>query len=209
MPRTNPVPETGTSLARGTAIAALVYHGATLLVAMALAMVYGPVIFIFGGAALSMEDYNSRAAATAMVFLLMLIIALVVVASPVALAVWMMIAERRNNSGQVGAALIGFSLLAGLALIAVVTWLLTSGPGAPTAVLLMFLPECVIIILGWIGWARMRGACAPGPFPNQMHIGPHPTPVQQHASHHGRPLTPPTSPWQGQESPWPAPGRMG
>lgn len=75
-------------------------------------MVYGSVVFILGGAALSMEDYSSRAVANAMVFLLTLVVALVVVASPFAMAVWTVIAVRRNNSGHVQAALIGFSLLA-------------------------------------------------------------------------------------------------
>ncbi|WP_147436595.1 hypothetical protein [Propionibacterium australiense] len=214
MTQTAPAPEANISLVRGTAIAALVYHGAIFFVVMVFALAYGPIIFIFGGAALAMEDYDRHAMRSAGIFLLECIAALLAATSPFVLAVCMFIAARRNDLRQVKVVLVLFTLVTVLTLVGMVVWFLTDGSNTSPAVLLVVAPECAVVILGWIGWTRTghSSATAPDRSPHQM-SQPFPTapPAQSHGPvpHHDQPQTfPPTSPWQGQESPWQGPGRM-
>jgi len=216
MTQLSPAPQTDVSLVRGTAIAALIYQGAIFLAAMAVALTYGPIIFIFGGAALSMEGYSSQAMTDAGIFFLVCIAAFVLTTAPFVLAVCMFIAARRNDIRQMKVVLVLFTLVSALTPIGMVA-LIATAHHIPAAALLATIPEWAIVVLGWTGWTRMRHPSAPvaDQSPQQMPqpapgvLAQHPEPVP----HHGQSQTLPTDLAVAgtgvTRSPWQAPGRMG
>jgi len=198
--QTGPAPEANISLVRGTTIAALIYHGVLLLGAVGIALFMFLVALPFEASNAGSGVGFQGVAGT----MLLLIIGLVALTIPVVLAVWMLRAVRRNDSGQVLSALAVYSVFTGIALAGMY---IVSGIRNQVTGLYLFIPTTIIITVGWVGWVRMRRTSAAVRFPDQMHqLSPHSTaPVQQHAPtpYHLPPAPQPgSSPWYGQGSPW-------
>lgn len=166
MSQITPAPEANISLAKGSAILAIVYH--SILVATALVTTVAlsgiTAMMSYSGTG-GLEGEGTRATRELMLIAMMTLIGTL---SLLTLSIWMLVSVRRYRLWHVCTALIVFSGLAALPLIIAAIGL---APSALFSFSLYLLPEILVALLGWFGWFRMRRppeVPAVGQFPYQV-----------------------------------------
>lgn len=157
-----PAPYSSNSgLAKGAAVAAIAYHGLLLLLSES--------IVLFAGSFLSVKlresdtDLSSSLGGMGISLLVLLgVVFLLAFGIPLALAIWMLVAARRNHPGQVLAVLVIYSVFAAISLITRLTKLISGSSDGTAGANLMLLVWLAILALGWVGWSRMRQEPAAG-----------------------------------------------
>ena len=148
-------PRPATGMAKGAAVAALVYFGLILLALEALILLGGTFLSALIREA---EDYSGSVSLTTGSVVAMLAIALVIVfAFPIGLAVWMLLGAVKDSPVNVLVPLIVFSVFSGLSLLATLVSRGNDGSVAGAGIGLN-LPWYAILIFSWVGWARMNNA---------------------------------------------------
>ncbi|MBE6476952.1 MAG: hypothetical protein E7Z97_02595 [Propionibacteriaceae bacterium] len=203
----NPTPAANASLAKGAAIAALVYHGLALALFAFFASALSSLLLSFASLPTD-NDLGSLPRDLSAALTVMLVLFLIILGSPVALSVWMLVAANRGRPGQVLAALLLYATPFVLFLLTGTVIAVANDQGNS---LLSFytsgLPDAAIIIVGWVGWWQMRRppaapAIGQPPYQVQQPI-PYTAPAQQYAPpYQGTPQTPQPPPQPGQGSPW-------
>ena len=208
MSQITPAPEANISLAKGSAILAIVYHSILVATALATTVAIGGMTTLMGySGSGGLEGEGSRAAREVMLITVMTLIATLALLT---LSIWMLVSVRRYRLWHVCTALIVFSGLAALPLIIAAIGL---APSALFSFSLYLLPEILVALLGWFGWFRMRRppeVPVVGQFPYQLPPpGPYTVHPPQYAPAPYRLPPPSSSPWYGQSTPWPGgqPGR--
>lgn len=139
-------------LARGAAIAALVYFG-IIFVALA-------AVIVFGGSILAsivrdLSEYEDQSISSGTLIGVLMVALVFIFAFPIGISVWMLVGARRNRPGHVLAPLIIFSFFTLIGLLGSVG----GGSGnSGSGLLAANLPWYAILVVGWVGWARMNKA---------------------------------------------------
>lgn len=162
MSHNTPAPYSSNSgLAKGAAVAAIAYHGLLLFLSES--------IVLFAGSFLSVKlresdtDLSSSLGSMGISLLVVLgVVSLLAFGIPLALAIWMLVAVRRNHPGKVLTVLIIYSVFAAISLITRLSKLISGSSDGTAGTNLTLLVWLAILALGWVGWSRMRQEPAAG-----------------------------------------------
>lgn len=143
-------------MAKGAAIAALVYFGLILVLLEALVLLGGSVLSALIREA---EDYSSSSSSlsTGALVGVMALVILFVLAFPIGFAVWMLLGAVKNSPVNVLVPLIIFSVFSVLSL-GVTLVSRQNGDSTVGAGIGLNLPWYAILVFGWLGWVRMNRA---------------------------------------------------